>query len=338
MGNPLLDVSAPVDQDFLDKYNLKANDQILAEEKHQPMYKELAEKKDVAYIAGGATQNSVRVAQWMLQVPGATSYMGCIGYDDFGQRMQKTAEQDGVNVHYLVDKDTSTGTCAVCVSKSGERSLVANLAAANNYKAEHLREPENWELVKQARVFYSAGFFITVSPESILEVAKHACENNKVYCMNISAPFITQVPPFKKTLTDAMPYIDYLFGNETEAAAFAESEGWKDMGVPDIAQAIARLPKQNGSRGRTVVITQGADPTVVATQGKLYQVPVITLPKEKLVDTNGAGDAFVGGFLSQLLTGKDVFECCRAGNYAAHIVIQRSGCTFPSKPDGFVWV
>lgn len=59
---------------------------------------ELAEKKDVAYIAGGATQNSVRVAQWMLQVPGATSYMGCIGYDDFGQRMQKTAEQDGVNV------------------------------------------------------------------------------------------------------------------------------------------------------------------------------------------------------------------------------------------------
>ncbi len=37
-------------------------------------------------------------------------------------------------MHYLVDKDTSTGTCAVCVSKSGERSLVANLAAANNYK------------------------------------------------------------------------------------------------------------------------------------------------------------------------------------------------------------
>ena len=48
-----------------------------------------------------------------------------------------------------------------------------------------------------------------------------------------------QVPPFKKTLTDAMPYIDYLFGNETEAAAFAESEGWKDMGVPDIAQAVS---------------------------------------------------------------------------------------------------
>ena len=34
----------------------------------------------------------------------------------------------------MIDQDTATGTCAVCVSKDGSRSLVANLAAANNYK------------------------------------------------------------------------------------------------------------------------------------------------------------------------------------------------------------
>lgn len=34
----------------------------------------------------------------------------------------------------MVDDDAATGTCAVCVSKDGSRSLVANLAAANNYK------------------------------------------------------------------------------------------------------------------------------------------------------------------------------------------------------------
>jgi len=47
---------------------LKLNDQILAEEKHVPMYKELAAMSEVEYIAGGATQNSIRIAQWMLQV------------------------------------------------------------------------------------------------------------------------------------------------------------------------------------------------------------------------------------------------------------------------------
>uniref|UniRef100_A0A8B9MTP8 Adenosine kinase n=2 Tax=Accipiter nisus TaxID=211598 RepID=A0A8B9MTP8_9AVES len=37
MGNPLLDICAVVDKDFLDKYGLKPNDQILAEEKHKEL-------------------------------------------------------------------------------------------------------------------------------------------------------------------------------------------------------------------------------------------------------------------------------------------------------------
>jgi hypothetical protein len=37
------------------------------------------------------------------------------------------------------------------------------------------------------------------------------------------------------------------------------------------------------------VITQGADPTVVAYNGSVTEYPVILLPKEKLIDTNGAG-------------------------------------------------
>ena len=60
-------------------------------------------------------------------------------------------------------------------------------------QADHLNKPENFELLEQARVIYSAGFFLTVSPESILIAGKHAAENNKLYCMNISAPFLLQV-------------------------------------------------------------------------------------------------------------------------------------------------
>lgn len=49
-----------------------------------------------------------------------------------------------------------------------------------------------------------------------------------------------------------------------------------------------------------------------------------------------AGDAFVGGFFSQLVLGKDIAECVRAGNYAACTIIQQSGCTLPPKP-AFKW-
>ncbi len=41
IGNPLLDISAHVDQEFLDKYGISLNNAILAEEKHLPMYPEL---------------------------------------------------------------------------------------------------------------------------------------------------------------------------------------------------------------------------------------------------------------------------------------------------------
>ncbi|CAN6484666.1 unnamed protein product [Victoria cruziana] len=330
MGNPLLDISSVVDEDFLKKYDIKLNNAILAEEKHLPMYEELAAKENVEYIAGGATQNSIRVAQWMLQIPGATSYMGCIGKDKFGEEMAKNSKLAGVNVHYYEDESAPTGTCAVCVV-GGERSLVANLSAANCYKSDHLKKPENWALVEKAKFIYIAGFFLTVSPESIQLVAEHAAANKKVFTMNLSAPFICEF--FKDVQEKVLPYVDYVFGNETEARTFSRVHGWETDNVEEIALKIAALPKASETYKRVVVITQGADPVVVAEDGQVKLFPVILLPEEKLVDTNGAGDAFVGGFLSQLVKEKPIEDCVKAGCYAANVIIQRSGCTYPPKPD-----
>ena len=63
IGNPLLDISATVDEAFLAKYGMKANDAILADENHKNIYKDLTEHYDVEYIAGGSAQNTMRVAQ-----------------------------------------------------------------------------------------------------------------------------------------------------------------------------------------------------------------------------------------------------------------------------------
>lgn len=55
-----------------------------------------------------------------------------------------------------------------------------------------------------------------------------------------------------------------------------------------------------GTRPRVVVITQGSSETIVAVQGVVRTFPVEKIPNHLLVDTNGAGDAFVGGFIAQL--------------------------------------
>lgn len=61
--------------------------------------------------------------------------------------------------------------------------------------------------------------------------------------------------------------------------------------------------------------------------------PVSTVAEESLVDMSGAGDAFVGGFLSQIVLGKDVPHAVGAGHFAANTVIQRRGVTHPEACD-----
>lgn len=118
-------------------------------------------------------------------------------------------------------------------------------------------------------------------------------------------------------------YVDYVFGNETEARTFSKVHGWEVIiigclaaklwtllilssdklphsctlynqtdNVEEIAIKISQLQKASGTHKRITVITQGADPVVAAEDGKVKLFPVIRLPKEKLVDTNGAGICF----------------------------------------------
>lgn len=330
MGNPLLDISAEVDQELLDKYELKGGDAILAEAKHQPLFGELMKMPSVQYIAGGATQNSIRVAQWMLQQPDATAYMGCVGSDENGKKLKSACETDGVKALYMVDPATPTGTCATLVVGI-ERSLCTNLDAANNYKVDHCQQADNWKVVEGAKIIYSAGFFATVSPDAMKAASLQQAKDGGIYCMNLSAPFLMQVPPFKAVFVQTLPYVDFLFGNETEAATWAETEGWESTDLEFIATRLSLIPSAK-DRKRTVVITQGCEPTIVCVNGIVTKHAIVALPKEKLVDTNGAGDAYVGGFLAGMVKGLPAADCCKAGAYAASVIVQNSGCTFPAKP------
>ncbi|KAK2658085.1 hypothetical protein Ddye_011137 [Dipteronia dyeriana] len=212
-------------------------------------------------------------------------------------------------VYYYEDESTPTGTCAVCVV--GGEGLV-------RYQ------------VEKAKYFYIAGFFLTVSLNSIQLVVEHATANNKVFTMNLSAPFICEF--FKDPQEKVLPYLKVLqfvfYGLTFWVVSIDKTDN-----VEEIALKISQWPKASKIFKRITVITQGADPIVVALDGKVKKFPVILLPKEKLVDTTGAGDAFVGGFISQLVQGKPIDECVRAGCYASNVIIQRFGCTYPEKPD-----
>ena len=99
-----------------------------------------------------------------------------------------------------------------------------------------------------------------------------------------------------------------------------------------IALKASQMPKASGARPRVVVFTQGAKPAIVAENGIVSTFETPYLDPKSIVDTNGAGDAFVGGFLaSYIQESKTMADNVSAGNFAAQEVIKRSGCTFPEK-------
>lgn len=328
LGNPLLDITANADNDFLEKYSMKPNDAILAEEKHKPMYDEMVQKYEVEYTAGGSVQNTMRATQWILNKPGVCVFVGAVGVDKYGSVLEKKATEAGVTVQYQYHEKEPTGTCAVVLTKPANRSLCANLGAANCFSRDHLEKPANYTLIEKADLFYVSGFFLTVSPEAQMLVAKYAAENDRLFCMNLSAPFISAF--FKEPLMNALPYVDILFGNETEADTFAKEQNLGVTCRKEIALKICSLPKVNSKRSRMTIITQGKDAVLVAKDNKVTEFEVAKLNSEDVVDTNGAGDAFVGGFLAQLIQNQPIEACVKCGIYVATEVIQRSGCTFPS--------
>lgn len=77
---------------------------------------------------------------------------------------------------------------------------------------------------------------------------------------------------------------------------------------------MAREAKAAG--GRTVVITQGSKPVLVARDTE-NSVKEYEVPQVEVVDTNGAGDAFTGGFLSQFIQEQPFDTCMKCAIYCA---------------------
>lgn len=112
IGNPLLDIIIQGNAELLKKYNLKANDAIIADDSHLPLYAEITEQYTPDYAAGGAAQNALRVCQWILKKKNACIYMGSVGTDHFSEILKSKAIEEGVNVRYQYQSDVPTGTFA----------------------------------------------------------------------------------------------------------------------------------------------------------------------------------------------------------------------------------
>ncbi len=77
---------------------------------------------------------------------------------------------------------------------------------------------------------------------------------------------------------------------------------------------------------RTVIVTLGSQGAVLSVEKTVYNIPPCN--SRVIVDPTGAGDAFIGGFLTEYIRQKNSFWCACVGSAAASMVIEGVGPTF----------
>jgi len=105
-------------------------------------------------------------------------YFGCVGKDKYADTLRDACKQAGLQVRYRVDEEAPTGRCGVVITGQ-DRSMCTDLAAANCYKLDHLKE--HWETVQKAKSYFVGGFHLTVCVPAIMAIAEEAAKENKVW-------------------------------------------------------------------------------------------------------------------------------------------------------------
>lgn len=136
----------------------------------------------------------------------------------------------------------------------------------------------------------------------------------------------------KDSVMRCIEHADYVFCNEDEGSTYAKIVGIAEHDRVAAARHIAESKKANSKRPRVSIITQGSEPVIVASHDgkdtKVFEVAIPKIDSSLIVDTNGAGDSFVGGFLAAVAQGFELEECVDAGIKLSGHVVQRLGCTF----------
>ena len=244
--------------------------------------------------------------------------VGSIGNDDYGRILTEKAAEVGLLTSFQRTSPKSTGKCA-CLIHGPFRSLVAYLDAANDFDPRHLETVS----VAEADWVYITGFFYAVSPESTRKVINTAKANNNCKIVfNLSATFACDL--ITKTDLDMILKDSFiLIGNQEEFNHLKDKQNV--MSIEEFALDIAaKYPSL------LVIVTNGGDPILLITKSqgiRKYRVP----PVDEIVDTNGAGDAFVGGLLGRLDSKScSIEEAIEVGCFMAASVIKKRGIEPPT--------
>ena len=262
---------------------------------------------------GGGVPNAMAAA---AKLGARTAFIGKVGNDMHGAFLKQALEGVGVGTDGLVFADDVFTTLAFVSLTDGERafSFARKPGADTCLKTEEI----DMSLVTGAKVFHISSLSLTDEPartatRDALKAAK-AAGVLVSYDPNYRASIWRDEAAAVAGMRSVLPYVDILKVSDEETALLSGH-----------AAPEAALKAFNGMGVRCAMVTLGKDGALVGVGGKTAAVPAF--PVAKIVDTTGAGDAFMGGFLAAFLSGGSELAALTLERAAAYA---RVGCATAS--------
>ena len=190
-----------------------------------------------------------------------------------------------------------------------------------------LNTTEVSRMLGSAKLLYLPGFSLSLDHQLVRRFVAESWTGGKMLIINLSAEFICL--QYTKILTELASKASFIFGNNKELRAFATASGF-NSDLHDDFETVRWLldnPLEEADRLRAVVITRAERSVIIGTKSEVREASVPDLHPGLIRDTNGAGDAFVGGFLAGLVREDSVADCVLAAISVAQNVLNISGCS-----------
>ena len=330
IGNPIVDITAQTDEETLKKFNLKLGGTVFANEENKGYFKLLEKDPKVKYIPGDSIQNTLRVASWCINMEPQTSklfkitMLGATGKDNYREKIINAFTLSGVNYMLECIPEEETSRCGVGIIKK-ERCLLPEIRASNKISEKFIKEHRD-EIYKYDALLIE-GYFIKERFEIIKSLCLRFKIKKKIVILTLGS--VDTVEKKYDKVIELVNCSDLVVGNMEELETLLGEKGLKDEDI------FEKLSKKLVSKSRLFVVTNGKKGVILAKYNYkkgnmdfvLHSFPS-QVKNEEIVDLNGAGDAFLGGFLSQYMQGKSFEACCKAGNDVAGVIIRNIGCTF----------
>ena len=228
-----------------------------------------------------------------------------VGDETFGSGTLENFKKNGVSTDFVYkSKDYFSGVAPIFVTPKGENSIVIVSGANDQLTSEEINKASK-EIEKSSYLLCQLEIEVELSL-SALRLAKQ---------LGIST--ILNPAPARSTLPDEIYKLTDIFcPNESEAELLT---GRKINAMSD----VERMAEEFTSAGaKSVVITLGENGCFVLANGIGKH---ILANKVEVIDSTGAGDAFVGALAHYLGLGNDIFESARMASAVATISVQGKG-------------